>query len=198
MVAADLDRLSAELDQLDRHLRRVGAPPPPPGLSDEQIAECTAPLPLPLPVELLAFYGRQDGFGAWHAPMPHAPISLQEGVKWTLLARDDAVKGLESGLDIDPDVVWPRTWFMAGWSSVYGIVFDCAVPIGQLSAVLNPDIQVPEFDASYPKVVAASFTEVIGIWNELFETGVYGYDSATRSPRRGTGLPDHLRLKGIY
>jgi hypothetical protein len=153
---------------------------------------------LPLPAELQAFYRRQDGFGAWQAPMPHAPISLQQGVKWTLFAREDAVKGRESGLDIDPDVVWPRTWFMAGLDHVYGIVFYCAVPMGQLSAVLNPDIQVPEFDDSYPDVVAASFAEVIGVWNDLFDSGVYGYDPATRSPRRGDGMPDHLRLKGIY
>jgi hypothetical protein len=193
MAAADLDRLHAELDRLDSHLHQVGAPPPPPGLSDEQIAEYTAPLPLPLPAELLAFYGRQDGFGAWQAPMPHAPISLHDGVKWTLLARDDAVKGRESGLDIDPGVVWPRSWFMAGASSVYGIVFDCAVPSGELSPVLNPE--PTELDDSYPDVVASSFAEVITIWNELFDTGFYGYDPATRSPRRGNTMPDHYSLQ---
>lgn len=195
MTAADLDRLHAELDRLAEHLRRVGAPSPPDGLSVAQIADYTAELPLPLPAELIAFYGRQDGFGAWITPMGHAPISLQDGVRWTLHARDDAVKGRDSGLDIDPDLVWPRTWFMAGADNAYGIVFDCAVPAGELSPVLNPD--TTDLDDSYPSVVAESFTEVITNWNDLFDMGAYGYDPRTKNCVR-LHVPEYYRVRLIY
>jgi len=169
-------------------------PAPAAGLTPPEIEKVTTPFGHPLPIEVRTLFEWHDGFGSCQMPMS-APISLEDSVARNVAKRGEVEAAANSGMDIDPDVVWPRSWLMLCAEPGLGIVIDCALSAGESSPILHPDFTDED---SYPQVVEPSLTQLVSTWLHLFDTGVYGWDPETRLPRRKTPLPLNLRLKAIY
>jgi hypothetical protein len=193
--ALDLGHLREQLDRLEVVLRDLGCPPLPPGLSPREIERLTSPFGYPLPLEVSTLFEWHNGFGNWQPPMPAAPISLAHAVARTIAKRTEVEAAVSTGLDIDPDFVWPRSWLQMRDDPALGLVVDCALPANEPSPIMRPDFTDGD---GYPQVVEPSLTQLIATWLHLFDTGVYGWDPETRLPTRNAPLPDELRLKGVY
>src|SRR4051794_36361435 len=125
--APDVPGLREQLGRLEVVLRNLGGPPLPPGLSPREIERLTTPFGYRLPIEVSTLFEWHDGFGTWRLPMC-APISLELAVTRTIAKREEIEAAAKSGLDIDPDLVWPRSWLMLCAEPGLGIVIDCALP----------------------------------------------------------------------
>lgn len=192
--APDLGYLREQLERLEVVLRDLGCPPLPPGLSPREIERVTSPFGYRLPIEVRTLFEWHNGFGNWHPPFP-APISLEIAIERTRAKREQVETAARSGLEMDPDFVWPRSWLMLRDEPALGIVVDCGGPPDEPSPIMHPDFTDED---SYPQVVEPSLTQLVSTWLHLFDTGVYGWDRETRLPTRTAPLPADLRMKGIY
>lgn len=136
-AAPDLGDLREQLDRLEVVLRDLGCPPMPRGLSPGEIEKLMSPFGHALPIEVSTLFEWHDGFGNWHPPMS-APISLEVAVARTVAKREEVEAAANSGLEIDPDVVWPRSWLMLCSEPALGVVVDCALPTGEPSPIMHP------------------------------------------------------------
>lgn len=202
-MAVDEINLKALLARLENHWIDQGAPILQhirPGLTTGEISELLEPIGLRLPTEAHIWFQWHDGvdlgpnlrrdthIGNWFRP-----LSLSRAVEDRQRLRALADQFERDGLSVAEHYWWP-TWFPIGRKGNDPLVVDCSRDEGSPTPVWTVDWEDVEFYHSR----AGSLTRVVHMWVDLFDAGLYTYDSeAGEWAREWEAIPLELRRTGL-
>lgn len=181
------DRVLDELARAVRDAGVVGTEAWAPGLSDEEIDALLEPHDVDLPEEARRWWrwhnGYVEGTGptGWVGVTPNRPLLTLEQVLDLYAATKDG----------DRQVWGADRWLMV-FVDAPSIYFDCSGP---------RDAPVPvrsQQDIDTPEPVLPSIGEMIALWTELIDTGVYTTDANGAWEWHFERIPQDVLRLGVY
>ncbi len=154
-----------------------------PGLSEAEMAQLSAPLPMTLSSEARTWWGWRDGAGpgrpAWSFGPGRHCLSLSAAVREYWQDRQSAERiATEPGLSgprSDPDFMWRPGWLPILPGGQLKTALDCDVAEGEPSPISFIDVvDQPE---EYARHKARSLGEMIGWWCLALEVGAWSWDA---------------------
>ena len=174
------------LEEFESRLRQQGVPAADaaqPGLSAAEISESVSPLGLSLPHEAMLWWEWHDGVpadaDAWQIAPGRRALPLSEAVNEcrrirvmtaTVAARDH----------LDPERLWSPTWFpLIAYDGLYAV--DASGPKDAPCPV-----RIHWFDEPNSPNDLTSIGELVSLWIEAFDRGVWTFD-----PNKNQWVIDH-------
>jgi hypothetical protein len=194
-MQADLPRLEAALEGLERRFLEQGAPVGRQlgaGLSDGEIDVFTANLPFQLSDELRCFYHWHDGVQPLRRDDAEWP-SFPSGGGGILAPLHLAVEDYQQWMAGPNFFEYQPMWFPINSLDGRSLVVDCGVSPGDASPIHYVDNSVEWQENCAPSLLA-----VIELWNRMLDDGYWVYDQETGDWKdHYAEIPLELRLTNL-